>query len=156
MKPLEIPIYAPPGERPFLKNNLGYLSISHCKDALLIGWSKQNLGIDIERIDREFPAKILLEKFFTEKEKLILKKIKNDQLRLKVLELWTIKEAALKVNFQNIHSGMKSWEYSFEQKEVIHIIKGDKLKVINFELSEWKIAIATENQINKKDSFICF
>ena len=34
-----VPIFAPPGRPPILKNGFGNISISHCKDAVLIGWS---------------------------------------------------------------------------------------------------------------------
>ena len=48
ISPLEIPFYSPPGSPPELKNNLGFISISHCKDACLIGWSRYPIGVDIE------------------------------------------------------------------------------------------------------------
>ena len=41
IKPLDIPLFAPPGKPPLLKSGFGYLSLSHCKDALLISWAKQ-------------------------------------------------------------------------------------------------------------------
>lgn len=154
--PLDIPLFAPPGKPPILKSGFGYISLSHCQDALLISWAKNPLGIDIERIDRKFPAKKLLDKFSTENERLILKKLQGENLRLAVLELWTIKEAAIKTNFQDLYHGMNSWEYSFHQKKIFHKLKGNKLNITSFEFLNWKIALATENQLNKKDLFLCF
>ena len=122
----------------------------------MISWAKNPLGIDIERIDRKFPAKKLLDKFSTENERLILKKLQGENLRLAVLELWTIKEAAIKTNFQDLYHGMNSWEYSFHQKKIFHKLKGNKLNITSFEFLNWKIALATENQLNKKDLFLCF
>ena len=33
---------------------MGNMSLSLCKDALTIVWQKSKIGIDIERIDRDF------------------------------------------------------------------------------------------------------
>ena len=54
--PLDIPLKADPGEPPLLAEGWGYVSMSHCCDALLIGWSSGNIGVDIERKDRQFQA----------------------------------------------------------------------------------------------------
>jgi len=54
LDPLEIPINAQPGEPPSLPSGMGNISLSHCKDAITIVWHKGKIGIDIERIDRDF------------------------------------------------------------------------------------------------------
>ena len=56
LEPLEIPLKADPGKPPLLADGLGYISMSHCSDALLIGWSSTKIGVDIERKDRQFQA----------------------------------------------------------------------------------------------------
>ena len=156
IKPLDIPLFAPPGKPPLLKSGFGYLSLSHCKDALLISWAKQPLGIDIERIDRKFPAKKLLDKFSTENEKSLFKELEGEKLRLAVLELWTIKEAAIKTKFEDIYTGMNSWEYSFDKKEISHKLGMNKLNIVSFEFLSWKIALATKQNLYKNDSLLCF
>ena len=52
--PLEIPIEAEPGKPPILPKNMGFISMSHCKDACVVAWHKEKIGIDLERIDRIF------------------------------------------------------------------------------------------------------
>ena len=54
LDPLEIPINAHPGEPPSLPSGMGNISLNHCKDAISIDWYKGKIGIDIERIDRDF------------------------------------------------------------------------------------------------------
>ena len=54
INPMKVPITAHPGKPPELPNGMGYISISHCKDAFIIGWHQENIGIDIERSDRDF------------------------------------------------------------------------------------------------------
>ena len=56
LDPLDIPLKAAPGEPPLLAKGWGYISMSHCSDALLIGWSSGKIGVDIERKDRLFQA----------------------------------------------------------------------------------------------------
>ena len=53
IKPLEVPLYSLPGKAPTLSKNFGYVSMSHCSDALFVGWSKDRIGVDIERVDRK-------------------------------------------------------------------------------------------------------
>ena len=68
LEPLDIPIKADPGEPPLLAKGLGYISMSHCSDALLIGWSSAKIGVDIERKDRQLQAHKLSKRFFTQYE----------------------------------------------------------------------------------------
>ena len=64
INPMKIPITANPGKPPKLPNGMGYISISHCKDAFIIGWHRENIGIDIERSDRDFNYQKLAKKYF--------------------------------------------------------------------------------------------
>ena len=64
INPMKVPITAYPGKPPELPNGMGYISISHCKDAFIIGWHRENIGIDIERSDRDFNYQKLAKKYF--------------------------------------------------------------------------------------------
>ena len=66
--PLDIPLKADPGKPPFLAAGWGHISMSHCSDALLIGWSSAKIGVDIERKDRQLQAHKLSKRFFTQSE----------------------------------------------------------------------------------------
>ena len=59
-----IPLEAPPGHPPTLAAGWGWISISHTRDALLLGWSSQRIGVDLERHDRSFAAEALCRRFF--------------------------------------------------------------------------------------------
>ena len=61
--PLSLPIIAYPHKPPELGQNLGYISISHTQDALIIAWDKNRIGVDMERKDRIFNYKMLAKKF---------------------------------------------------------------------------------------------
>ena len=64
INPLEIPIIANPGEPPELPKGMGYISFSHCKDAIILVWHEKKIGIDIERQDRDFNYEKLAKKYF--------------------------------------------------------------------------------------------
>ena len=72
LDPLEIPINAQPGKPPSLPSGMGYISLSHCKDAITIVWHKSKIGIDIERTDRDFNHVKFAEKYFFHTNKSIL------------------------------------------------------------------------------------
>ena len=85
-----------PGKAPKLDNNLGYISFSHCKDALLIGWSAAKIGIDLERSDRKLAASQLANRFFTKEEPQRIQQLRGSKLNSNVLENWVLKEAVIK------------------------------------------------------------
>ena len=39
MSPEAVPLNAPPGQAPFLEDPWGFVSISHCPDALVVAWA---------------------------------------------------------------------------------------------------------------------
>ena len=84
LNPSDVPIYSVPGNQPYLEKGWGYLSLSHCDDAILITWSKKKIGIDIERTDRKIPFRKICNRFFTPNEKKIFNHIKgNNQKNFK-------------------------------------------------------------------------
>ena len=64
MHPLKIPIDAPPSRPPILKKGYGFVSLSHCIDAVVVGWSNSEIGIDIERRDRKINFNVISNKIF--------------------------------------------------------------------------------------------
>ena len=95
--PLEVPITAPLGQPPILKDDLGYISFSHCQSALAICWSSYQIGVDIELESRNFKAKELMERVFFNNEIEYILKNKNDEMRSSVLRYWVLKEACIKL-----------------------------------------------------------
>ena len=92
LEPLEIPINAYPGEPPSLPSGMGNISLSHCKDAIIIVWHKSKIGIDIERTDRDFNHVKFAEKYFFRTNK---STHKNKLTKNKILNQWCTAEAAI-------------------------------------------------------------
>lgn len=148
---LEIPLNAPPGNPPSLGNNLGNISLSHCKDAILLGWSKQKLGVDIERRDRIFDAKNISRIFFSEEEKKELDLLEGDKMRLKSLKLWVLKEAAIKFQRGNLGVDISNWRIKNNFKNAFHKSLNLQIATDYFLYKSWLLGVASEDDLNKVD-----
>ncbi len=152
---LEIPLIASPGKPPKLANGWGYVSISHCDDALLIGWSKYRLGLDIERADRQFAARSLSQRYFTELEQIELKQLNKKKLYTYTLQKWVKKEAAIKWQRGKLAKDLRQWEVSIDSKLAVHRRLGYKVNVFSLNYQAWIIGIASYNHINNISKLIC-
>ena len=150
INPMKVPIKAHPGKPPELPNGMGYISISHCKDAFIIGWNRENIGIDIERSDRDFNYQKLAKKYFQEEN------MKNYNLnKYLILKKWSAIEAAIKCDRGKLSRDIKEWKYINKEK-IYHKSKKIKLNIIQIPLLDWTISIACKNNsLNKLSKIIC-
>ena len=98
LHPLKIPINANPGLPPRLPPGMGNISLSHCKDAITIVWHKSKIGIDIERIDRDFNHIKFAEKYFFHTNK---SNHNNYLTKNMILNQWCAVEAAINGIMEN-------------------------------------------------------
>ena len=150
--PLDIPLDAPPGEPPRIDKNLGCISISHCKNALFLGWSKEKIGIDIERRDRIIPAKEISQCFYTEREKNELISLTAETLRLKTLRHWVIKEASIKWEHGSLLNGLSDWEVTNNFKKSFNKTKNITLNSYCIDYGCWLLGLVTKSikpELNK-------
>ena len=149
LKPLEVPLDAPPNKPPLLGSGLGCVSISHCERGLLIGWSRYSIGVDVEPINRKSPALKIVNRFFSENEKNELMKFSGESLREKFLELWVVKEAAIKSVGGSVLKDLNKWELNdknfFVSNESLNLQRRISIK----EIKEFKMAIAYDMKIEK-------
>ncbi|MBO8229247.1 4-phosphopantetheinyl transferase [Prochlorococcus marinus str. MU1404] len=152
LDPIKIPLNAQPGEPPSLPPGMGNISLSHCKDAVLIVWHKEKIGIDIERTDRNFNHIKIAEKYFlyTNKSSYI-----NKLTKTMILNQWCAVEAAIKWDHGKISKDIKHWEYFEKSKELIHQRRNIHLNysIINFH--KWTIALAYEEKNSLSPEMIC-
>ena len=142
INPLKIPINAHPGKPPKLPKGMGYISISHCIDAFIIGWHQENIGIDIERSDRDFNYQTLAKKYFLEENN------KNYNLnKYSILRKWSGIEAAIKCDRGKLSKDLKEWKYQMNKKNLYHKSKGIKLNLIQIPFLDWTISIAYKKKI---------
>ena len=149
--PMKIPITADPGKPPKLPNGMGYISISHCQDAFIIGWHYKNIGIDIERSDRDFNYQKLAKKYFQKEN------IKNFNMnKYLILREWSAIEAAIKRDRGKLSKDIKEWQFRINKKNLYHKSKKIKLNLIQFTFLDWTISIAYKNKIlHNSPKIIC-
>ncbi len=142
INPMKVPITANPGEPPELPNGMGYISISHCKDAFIIGWHRENIGIDIERSDRDFNYQKLAKKYFQKEN------IKNFNMnKYLILKEWSAIEAAIKCDRGKLSRDIKEWKFGINKENLYHKSKNIKLNLIQIPFLDWTISIAFKNKV---------
>ena len=152
---LNIPLYAPPGKSPQLSEGWGHISISHCCDALFIGWSPKRIGVDIERIDRRFNPEKLAKRYFSKKEIDTLNDLRKEDLRIATLQNWVIKEAAIKWQQANLAGNISEWNFCKTSNLMIHESLGHKIGLHRIEYDSWYIAITYDHKFHLHTPIAC-
>ena len=150
LNPLEIPLRANPGEPPTLPKGMGYVSMSHCKDACIICWNKERIGIDIECSERNFNYQRIAQKYFYKKI------INNSELnKYDILKQWSAIEAAIKWDRGKLSKDIKYWKYKNFKKNICHIEKKLTVNLNQFSFLKWTISIASQNDLHSSINIIC-
>ena len=152
---LKIPLYAPPGQSPQLSKGLGYVSISHCCDALFIGWSPKRIGVDIERMDRMFNPEKLVQRYFSQKEIGSLIGLEKEDLRIATLESWVNKEAAIKWQQASLAGNISEWIFYKNSNLMFHESLGYEIGLHRIRHDEWCIAIAYDQELHSDPPIFC-
>ena len=153
--PLEIPLKADPGQPPLLAKGWGYVSMSHCSDALLIGWSERKIGVDIERNDRKLQARKLSKRFFNKEEDCEIENLTANQAQNLVRRRWVVKEAAIKWQSGKIATNINQWIWKNKSSFAYHQKLGYRVKVYEKNYSQWTFAIALDEGSLTHNPIIC-
>ena len=153
--PLEVPLTAPPGAPPQLPDEWGYVSLSHCVDACLLGWSQQPIGVDLERADRKLRAAALVRRFFTEFEQGELMELEGDQLRQQVLDRWLLKEAAIKWQRGSLAQDLGFWEVSSNLRTALHHDLNLKVAAELWSQGQWRLGVVVSEKEFLQDCLLC-
>ena len=153
MDALNVPLQAPPGKPPLLENGLGFVSISHCKDALILGWSKEKIGLDIEISNRVLNYQLIIEKFFFDNEIKILSEYEINKSNKLALKMWVLKEAAIKWQNGNLYKDLYNWQ--IKDNLLLNKLTGTKLDYFLINHKSWIIGIVLRKDSNTKNPIIC-
>ena len=145
--PLKIPLEAPNKKKPILKDDLGYVSWSNCKDALLIGWSRNLIGVDIEKKDRLFDARQINNRFFNNQEKEIYKTLDEEDLRSQTLKLWVLKEATIKCINGRLIPDLGNIIIKENLKKALYVPNQSEFNLSLKEYEKWLIGIALKENL---------
>lgn len=95
----EIPIELTESGKPFCPILLlPFFSISHCKNLVIVGWSKNAVGVDVESIDNFLEDSGISEVLLHPNEKHQFSLYSKKELNRKYLELFVLKESFLKLH----------------------------------------------------------
>tara|TARA_B100000900_G_scaffold383946_1_gene372327 strand:- start:2366 stop:2995 length:630 start_codon:yes stop_codon:yes gene_type:complete len=156
-KPLDLPLYAPPGKPPILNiEDGGYLGISHSKDYLLFGYSAFNFGIDLERSDREISSHRIIQRFYSDKEIKILDALNDKDKRDMTLQLWVAKEASIKFQKGRLFDDLKSWECNHNLNKTVNNKKNISLNLNVFKFIDWYFSVVSNKKLKTEDIIICY
>ena len=150
----EIPLLSLPGEPPFLPKRFGYISMSHCKDALLIGWSKKRIGVDLESKERDIQINLLA------KSKWFKKDLKNNDIiqehisEKDILKIWVLKEASIKSHIGSIFKDYANWRLIKDKNISINESLNIYRNTLHKEIKNWVMGLACEEYIEDKKNLI--
>ncbi|GCE65624.1 4-phosphopantetheinyl transferase [cyanobiont of Ornithocercus magnificus] len=143
-QPQKIPLHAPPAAPPRLAPGWGFVSLSHCHDATLIGWAPERLGVDLERVDRQFNAAALAQRFFPSEECQVLIDLTTEQLREEVLQRWLSKEAAIKWQCTSLAADLQHWICT-DSTTITHRKLGYRLQTLHHSYKNWRAKLALKD-----------
>ncbi len=153
--PLQIPLNAPPGKPPLLDSKWGSISISHCNDMLLIGWSREKIGVDIERNDRSFSYKQLAKRLYSKQAQKRLCKLNIKEIKDTLLEDWVIKEASIKYHHGSIFKDLCHWEWDKKLNIAEHKLLNFTVNTRLIKYESWIIGLASNQQREANLTIIC-
>ena len=120
----QLPLHSPPGEAPSLGEGLGWVSLSHSRQQLLLAWSPWPIGVDLEWAARPLLAEAVARRFFPPEEWHDLQTLAPDQRQRAVLESWVRKEAAIKWHRGGLAHDLRHWCWQPSTGALIHRQRG--------------------------------
>jgi phosphopantetheinyl transferase len=124
VEPSRVPLHSPPGLPPRLGEGFGWISLSHSGDGLLIGYSREPIGVDLEPVRRPLDAAALMRRFYPQQERAQLEGLSGDALRAAVLTSWVLKEAAIKWRHRTLAAELRQWVYNHVSGQLRHLGDG--------------------------------
>ena len=120
----ELPLHSPPGQPPSLGEGLGFVSLSHSREQLLLAWSPWPIGVDLEWAARPLLAEAVARRFFPPEEWHDLQTLPPEQRQRAVLESWVRKEAAIKWHRGGIAHDLRHWSWHRLSGALVHLQHG--------------------------------
>ena len=125
-EPRALPLQAPPGKYPLLGDGLGQVSWSHSRGQLLLGWSPQPLGVDLELQSRPLRSAALLKRLCAESERDQLEALPPEQLRRELLGRWVLLEALTKRRRSHLAQELGQWRWDGSREHWHHLLTGER------------------------------
>ncbi|MFM7315296.1 MAG: 4'-phosphopantetheinyl transferase family protein [Cyanobium sp.] len=137
MPPAQLPLHSPPGEAPRLRNGCGHVSLSHSGAQVLIAWSPEPIGVDLEWGQRPVQAAPLARRFFPPEEAARLLALPPRAQARALLESWVRKEAAIKWQGTSLAADLRHWLWDADCGHLRHLGQGWVPPALCRELDGW-------------------
>ena len=151
----EIPLISKFKSPPILEKGFGYISISHCNEFILIGWSDYPIGVDIENSKRNIPSVKLIKRYFKELKYLLSENLDSDKISEEILINWMVKEASFKCLGEKNFSDLISWKYNKKSNLAYKNENKTSLDIKIFKYKIWNYCIAI-NKNDRKDNNLIY
>jgi phosphopantetheinyl transferase len=115
-----VPLHSPPGAPPRLRDGAGWVSLSHSGVGLLLGYSLEPIGVDLEPATRPLAAEALMRRFFPAEEVAQVSRLPPEQRPGAVLRSWVLKEAAIKWQRRSLASELVLWRLDHDSGRLCH------------------------------------
>lgn len=139
---LELPLHCPPAQPPRLAQGWGYVSLSHSREQLLLAWSPDPIGVDLEWLQRPVLAAALARRCFAPQEQERLLQLAPDARPQAVLESWVRKEAAIKCQGSTLARDLLHWSWDGQAEQLRHGPTGLCLPCCSWLRDGWLCAAA--------------
>jgi len=145
--------------KPFLENSKIEFNISHSGNMILLSFnfykkiSKKKefqIGVDLEKLKEDFEYELVLDSFFTQKEKNIIRE--SDDSINKFFKLWTQKEALVKMTGTGLTESLRRIDISKNknkvklQEEDFSKILTSKIFIHTFQIKNYTASIASKQK----------
>jgi len=144
--------------KPVLNNDARFtditFNVSHSNDLALIAVAKnQNIGIDIEKINRESNYQALMTRFFSKAEQAEFQTIQEATMARAFCACWTRKEAFIKAVGDGVSYGLNSFDVTVDPDKQtpeinLHKLSEETWSAVNLPINDEYMACLVSDRAN--------
>lgn len=131
-------------------------NVSHANGLALLAFvHRRNIGVDVENLARETDAVQLAERFFSERERDVMRRLRGDELQTAFFRCWTRKEAYIKAKGDGLSLPLDQFDVSIapNDQDALQATRPDPAEVGRWTISDVSagpgyaaaVAVATED-----------
>lgn len=141
--------YGKPGLKDEINKSSIFFNISHSHNMALFAISnEENIGIDIEAVNRKIDFDEISKRFFSDRENEHIQALPISQKSIDFYKIWTAKEAFIKAIGQGLSFPLKEFEISLNNNTIsLASIYGDPNKASTWNLFKYDVPDEYESSI---------
>ncbi len=163
MSPIELKFEYTSYGKPYLPNQLLYFNVSHSGDMAAFAFTLNcEIGVDIERIKKDFDVLELARNFFSNNEIVSLERQPKEKLSRAFFRCWTRKESFIKAKGSGLSFPLNQFTVSFDKDHHATLLETnwDSSEKLNWSLfsfvpnEEYILAVALNKKIKTVEYFL--